>query len=648
MRSVFACFFLSWVTVVVAQQRQPIQAARIATPPTIDGTIDTEAEWKDVPPLDGLWDENTGQVAPMGGTFWLAYDKDFIYFAARMPDSDPKGIRAQEYRTNVSLDNDDSVYLDIDLSGSLASLNSFGVNSRGATDIQLAGGRAAKREWTGEFIAKGRVTEGGWEAEAKIPWQIMQLPGAGAREVRFNLTRNYPRNSRLYRWAYTGSGNFNNFGRWQGVEIPRTNVVRSIKLLPYSYTGYAQDEELIANAGVDLKTTLGEITAVGTINPDFKNIENQILSLDFSRFERLAGETRPFFLEGNQYLGTALFASQRIRKFDAGINVYGKITDKLNFGILEAIDFGERNNFLGNFTYNTDPNNSYRVSYSSLSTPGIKNEGYLYRSNHNVGPWNFFVRHMQTRDRDQGVGISQNVNVNWNQKIWNFFAGYDTASPEFLPRLGFAPDRNYKGVYAGGGINKTYDKGPIQDWGLFLFGDDYDRFKGGGHYHRSVSPSANITLGNGLALNGSASWEDFLGVDDKRYNVSASYPRNSNKWNIGFDYGWGELALERFTSRSISAFYRPMSKLTFTASIQDFRHIEKSDQAIFGWNYDLGKDTYLSGRAVKSNSDWNGYLSFRKSGNRGAEYILILGDPNAQKWRSSLILKVVFPLEFKY
>ena len=66
---------------------------------------------------------------------------------------------------------------------------------------------------------------------------------------------------------------------------------------------------------------------------------------------------------------------------------------------------------------------------------------------------------------------------------------------------------------------------------------------------------------------------------------------------------------------------------------------------IFSANYDLGKDRYLSGRLVRSDNDTNFYIALRQSGNLGTEYFLILGDPNAQRFRSSLILKVTVPFE---
>src|SRR5687768_15774605 len=132
-------------------QREPLKGVKLTTAPTIDGAIDAE-EWKDVPSVEGLFDDITGAAAPEGGTFWLAYDDKFIYFAARLQDSQPGTIRANEYRTNVSLTGDDYVELHVDLSGSLADFSVFGVNPRGATSIELAGGRAAKREWQGEFV----------------------------------------------------------------------------------------------------------------------------------------------------------------------------------------------------------------------------------------------------------------------------------------------------------------------------------------------------------------------------------------------------------------------------------------------------------------------------------------------------------------
>src|ERR1051325_1102563 len=129
---------------------------KMAVPPKIDGTIDA-AEWANVPTGKGGYDTQDGHAAPEPMQFWLAYDENYIYFAARLGDRNPKSIHAEQYQTNVNLSGDDNVALMLDLNGSLADFNIFGINSRGATSLMLAGGRADKREWSGEFVAAGRV-----------------------------------------------------------------------------------------------------------------------------------------------------------------------------------------------------------------------------------------------------------------------------------------------------------------------------------------------------------------------------------------------------------------------------------------------------------------------------------------------------------
>ncbi|MFX9097180.1 hypothetical protein ABTN72_19195, partial [Acinetobacter baumannii] len=66
---------------------------------------------------------------------------------------------------------------------------------------------------------------------------------------------------------------------------------RSFKLLPYTYLGVDEGGKPINNFGLDLKAPLSQnLDMVATVNPDFRNVENAILSLDFSYFARLAND----------------------------------------------------------------------------------------------------------------------------------------------------------------------------------------------------------------------------------------------------------------------------------------------------------------------------------------------------------------------
>ena len=90
----------------------------------------------------------------------------------------------------------------------------------------------------------------------------------------------------------------------------------------------------------------------------------------------------------------------------------------------------------------------------------------------------------------------------------------------------------------------------------------------------------------------------------------------------------------------------PALQVSFSGQWQS--HTSDRRQLITSANWDISKDQSISGRAVYSGNDWNGYLSYRKSGGYGAEYFVILGDPNAETFRSSVIVKAVYPFEIKY
>ncbi len=68
----------------------------------MDGIIDA-TEWSQASRFEGMVDTNRRQPAPENAEFWLTYDQEFIYFAARLEDKEPSKIRAVERQNNVSL-----------------------------------------------------------------------------------------------------------------------------------------------------------------------------------------------------------------------------------------------------------------------------------------------------------------------------------------------------------------------------------------------------------------------------------------------------------------------------------------------------------------------------------------------------------------
>ncbi len=633
-----------------ADDRSELAAVRVTTPPKIDGKV-TDEEWGLLPSGSGFFDQTTGQEVE-GGTFWLGYDDKYIYFAAKLVSADPKSLRATEYRSNVSLQSDDAIYIGIDPFGARTGFNIFGINGRGATNIRIAGGRAAKREWLGEFLAGGRITEDGYEAEARIPWGVMRLPEPGKRDVVFQVDRYNAKTQRDGEWKFANQDP-RNFPVWKGVEMPRSGNQRSLKLLPYGYGGINRNDT-IANAGLDLKTSISDrIDLVGTINPDFRNVENQVLSLDFSYFERLAGESRPFFQEGGQFFQTSrdapLFASQRIRQFDAGFKTFGSLTDRTEFAILDTIDFGKENSFAGIAKHKISNETNLTLAGTALTgTQTSDNVATFTALNHQIGPWTAFGQHSLTRDMLSGNGNRVNFGGVYVLDGWNGVAEYSQVSPQYNPRLGFAPERNFKGINLNLGKTQTFKQGAVMETEFFLGHQNYRTYDSNQHYRRAVEGSASVTLRNGMDIDVAGRYEKFFDSHDRYIFFSLEMPRGDAYRHWQADAVFGNIAGQPYRSFSAGLSYRPMWNWQVNLSLQSVNHFDQSEQHILSTVYDIGKDMSVSGRMIRDGSDLNAYLAFRKSGEKGAEYFVILGDPNARRFQAALVFKIVLPFEIKF
>jgi len=659
---------------LLTQSTNDIPAVRVVKPPTIDGVV-TDEEWKGLASASGGFDEENGAPAPEESQYWFGYDDKYIYFAARLKDRNPKAIKATQFRPNVSLSGDDFVGFYVDPFGTLNDTNNFEMNPQGATNLRINGGRAAKVEWLGEMVSRARITADGWETEARVPWSVMRLPEAGKRDLRINAYRILSRTQRSYIMRDISAGKLQNTPYWRGVEVPKRDDAKRLMLLPYVYGGLSEREGLIANSGVDLKYPLTDsLDLIGSINPDFRNIENQVLSLDFSYFERLAGETRPFFLEGSGYFRTSgdapLFVSQRIRQFDVGVKTYGKISDQTQFAFLNTTDFqaiggnfgfpesgrGTINSLVGDVRHSFGPRTNLNMAVANLSMPGVQNTGTFIGGGHGFGPFDAFFQYMTTQDqapeRDTGrmlqrYGTRFNTGLSWRNAGAYVGGEFVDISPDFLPRLGFAPQRGFRGFEVSAGYEKTLPRGGIMEYGFDAGASDL-RLYGGGVFRRGVGLGASVTLRDGTDFDFGAQFEQFREFHDRLFSIDVERPRGDpyRRWSLG--YTWGELAGQPYSSFGPRFAYRPTQRLQLNASFQAVRHFEDLTQTIVSANYDINASDSVSGRLVRVGSDTSAYVSFRRAGNRGAEYYVIVGDPNARTFQPSVIIKAVFPMNLKF
>ncbi len=626
---------------------ETIRAVRFTTAPRIDGRIDAQ-EWAGVGVVRRSYIiGGTNQDSGEKGEVWVGYDDTYVYIAARIYLQNPGKISADEFRDNVDLDGNDAFMIQLDTFGLHNDANHIAFNANGATQLEIAGGRAAKLEWSGRVEAQARVTETGWEGEVRVPWALMPMPPSGVRDMKFDFDW-YVSSTGRGVTSHTNMGDKTRVHTLAGVEVPQVSLKRSLLLLPYVYGGYNDETgEHIANAGLDFKSAVTpDMNLVGTINPDFRNIEGDVLDLDFSNFERLGNETRPFFQEGNDYYffgrGRSIFASQRIPTFDMGVNVYGNLGGNQRLGVMSTVDFENQATFAGSYTLNPDQFWEYTFAFATLHRPDEDNFAGRMNVSRQMGNWMGYFDGVTTDDEVLGTGSSIGFGTFYNVPGWQGSLNYVDVTEDFFPRIGFVPERDFRGVNGNFERSWEFSSGSVVGADFELGFNDYTR-RDGAHYRRSVGAFYNMGFKNLVGIGLGAEYEHFEADHNRVAYFDLEYPYINPYRNMEVELAIGEIQGAAYRSVGLGVRYRPVQRVQLGLSAQSVDHTEKEDQIVFSFNWLMNKFESIGGRVVYNEREWNWYASYRMGGNKGAEYFVILGDPNASSFQKTLVFKVTVP-----
>lgn len=629
-----------------------IRAAKFSAPPKIDGTIGA-SEWAGIGVVRRSYViGGTNQPSGERGEVWIGYDDTYVYIAARIYLQNPKRISADEFRDNVSLGGNDSFEIKLDTFGLYNDDNTIGFNANGATFIEIAGGRAAKVEWSGRVEGAARVTATGWEGEVRVPWALMPMPPAGPRDMKFDFDWYVTSTGRSVT-THTNQGDKTRVHTLAGVEVPSITTRRSLLLLPYVYGGYNDETgDHIANAGLDFKSAVTpDMNLVGTFNPDFRNIEGDVLDLDFSNFERLGRETRPFFQEGSDYyffgMGRRIFASQRVPEFDMGVNVYGNLGGNTRLGILSTVDFENQATFAGSYTYNPDEYWEYTAAFASLQRVSEDNFAGRLNISRRIGNWLGFIDGATTDDEVVGKGSATSFGGFYQVPGWDANFNYVDVTEDFFPRIGFASERDFRGYNASVGREVEFVDGALSNVDIGLGVHDYTR-RDGSHYREGANFGIDTAWANLVSVDFGFEYEHFEDRHDKLFEASFGFPRNNPYRRFGVGAGFGEIDGAPYRSVEAGVYYRPVQRLQLSLRAQSVQHTEDEDQIVLSFNFLMNKFESFGGRVVYNEHEWNWYASYRMGGNEGAEYFLIVGDPNASSFQKSLVFKVTVPFAIKW
>jgi hypothetical protein len=347
----------------------PITAVRRAGVIQVDGRLD-EGDWERAVPFDGFAQHFPSEGAPPSQPteVRVLHDDRTLYVGVRCPDASPGGIvKSMGRRDNAPSSDLVLVAIDSMHDGRMAYvfvLTAAGVQEDG---ILFEDDRFSK-DW--DAVWQGASTNGnaGWQAELAIPLSSLRFSNAPEQTWGVGVKRVIQRHHEellSFRQPRSARGSV----RYLNPLVGLTGLAptRELSVVPYVATRLSvrpEDEDdlalgrvadPIADLGLDLRAGLGRgLTLQGTINPDFGQVEADVILQNLSTYELFFPEKRPFFTEGmdlfepvappNRSAPHQLFYSRRIG-LDAPILGAAKLTGKaggnVDVGVVEAVVTGD-------------------------------------------------------------------------------------------------------------------------------------------------------------------------------------------------------------------------------------------------------------------------------------------------------------------
>jgi hypothetical protein len=340
--------------------RTHVDVPRIDTVATIDGNLD-EPVWRRAARLTDF-----SQYQPVDGRPSAEPTEVLVWYA---PDAIYFGIRAREIHGNVvrathanrdNIDSEDQVQILLDTDNArqiafLFGVNPYGVQQDGTRSAQFAGGAGGPSATGGGFRtinplegsvdlnpdyffeSKGRLVEGGYEVEMRIPFKSLRYQDAKVQSWGIHILRRVQHSGFQDTWAPAIRANANflaQSGTLDGLHDLKRGLV--LEATP-TVTAKADRAVAVGNGSYQRKAELGgdarwgirqNLTLNGTINPDFSQVEADVGQVLLNeRFALFYPEKRPFFLDGLELFDSPnqLIYTRQIVAPLGGIKLAGKL-----------------------------------------------------------------------------------------------------------------------------------------------------------------------------------------------------------------------------------------------------------------------------------------------------------------------------------
>jgi hypothetical protein len=541
---------------------------------------------------------------------------------------------------------DDHVTVWIDTSGNGSRIYSFSANPRGVSSETSNENTRYAPTWR----SVAAISSGDYNVMMEIPLSVLRAQGSGSQTWRINFERYIANTNDDYTWAFepaqTSVSNPQYWPRLTGIVIGRS----ATRPKPYAdayvlgsfgsqrdifQNGYEDGEPLFEPvnprlAGVDVTYPFTNTLAfVGTLDPDFSNVEEDQATISPTEFAKVYTEYRPFFAQGAQYINAVpqvglfgssnqIFYTPSIGIFDRGLKVEGTAGQNA-IGVLNVIGPGFNDNAYG-YAY-VRPDNTFSVSTEGvvLNQDGIDDNTFAFgttQMNAHSGQFTDVLVGTESGTLVTQPGTSQvfTLNEGLHNQHWNVQSIYNAIGPEYEPLDGYTAINDIRGPGAIAGYSNVGSaQSAIQSYSFSVFADRYfDR--DGNVREADVNAFYSLTFKSLISVSG------FFGPSELR-SYEQGYPVYSEGVTDWYNRRQIALGYKNNTSSPINVSYTwgPFAGYYVQQTASSISRVWGSYGITLEWDGNIER---MAAGAPIFNSQWLRRISFSRSFGRNASLAL--------------------------
>lgn len=296
----------------------------------VDGKLD-EPIWQTLPAYDEfrVIEPDTLAKVPHRTLVRFTYTDAGLYVGIDM--EQPKGtlIKRLSGRDQRQV-NRDGVIMTLDTSGEGRYGYWFGVTlGDSLMDGTVLPERQFTSDWDGAWRGASRETDKGWSAEIFVPWGTVSMPiTSGTRRIGLYMSRKVAYLDERWGWPALPDTVPKFLSVLQTLEFSGVNPKQQYSIFPFVAVADDRVEDRnIYKVGADFFWRPStNFQLLGTVNPDFGNVESDDVVINLTATETFFPEKRLFFLEGQE----VFVASPRADTRGAGVGNRGAPTTMVN------------------------------------------------------------------------------------------------------------------------------------------------------------------------------------------------------------------------------------------------------------------------------------------------------------------------------